>query len=282
MESIVVAHYQGADGTMHNIVYAGAVHGGVWRTDDLVPDPTGKTSPQWTPLTDSEPSLAVSALALDPGDSSGKTLWVGTGPLSSAEGYNDVKTQAKGLLKTIDGGQTWTVLGQDLAFGRIVSVVPTKLKDPDQVVLVAGLDGMGVRRSTDGGQSFTTTLARFLATDLVADPNDDQRFWAAVPGFESLDGGKTFIAVPRSGIFVTNDGGQTWNDVDDGTLGISNSVNIKLAVGADTTSPGGPTTVLYAAVAAQDGFLSGVFQARISTAGMTNWARVGKPPPPPR
>ena len=41
-----------------NVVYLGAVGGGVWKTTD-----GGQT---WTPLTDNQPSLQIGALALDP------------------------------------------------------------------------------------------------------------------------------------------------------------------------------------------------------------------------
>ena len=62
----------------------------------------------WKPLTDNEPSLAVSFMALDPIDNSGNTLWVGAGSQSSGGSGNG--GPAVGLLKTTDGGQTWTHL----------------------------------------------------------------------------------------------------------------------------------------------------------------------------
>src|SRR5262249_55232547 len=43
-----------------NILYAGAVSGGVWKTTD--------GGQHWTPLTDSPPNLSVGALAFDPAD----------------------------------------------------------------------------------------------------------------------------------------------------------------------------------------------------------------------
>src|SRR4051812_15694383 len=59
VESIVTVPYQvqGFFGLTftHYVAYAGTVNGGVWRTDDLVPNDSGTT--QWRPLTDQQASL---------------------------------------------------------------------------------------------------------------------------------------------------------------------------------------------------------------------------------
>src|SRR5262249_17115628 len=87
------------------IVYAATVNGGIWRSDNIpAADPTTIT---WRPLTDNQPTLATCSLALDPNDTSGNTLWVGTGSVSSA---GNAGGPSIGLLKTTDGGATWTVL----------------------------------------------------------------------------------------------------------------------------------------------------------------------------
>ena len=52
----VVAHP-----TDPNILYVGAVNGGVWRTTNAT-----AASPTWTPLTDFEQSLSIGALEMDP------------------------------------------------------------------------------------------------------------------------------------------------------------------------------------------------------------------------
>jgi len=40
-----------------NILYVGAINGGIWRTSNAT-----DTSPDWTPLTDNLPSLSIGAL----------------------------------------------------------------------------------------------------------------------------------------------------------------------------------------------------------------------------
>lgn len=61
--------------TNANVLYVGAVNGGVWRTTNAL-----ASSPTWTPLTDSRPSQSIGALDLDPTDASSSTLLAGRSP----------------------------------------------------------------------------------------------------------------------------------------------------------------------------------------------------------
>src|SRR6266851_8892464 len=84
-----------------NVVYMGAAQGGVWKTLD------GGTSsvPVWTPLTDTLPSLAMGALAVDPTTctSSGcLTIYAGTGE----EDFSVDSYYGAGIFKSTDGGLT--------------------------------------------------------------------------------------------------------------------------------------------------------------------------------
>ncbi len=148
----------------------------------------------WTPLTDAFASLAIGSLALSSRDSIGNpltattpsdnlVLYAGTGQFSS----NREGGAAIGLLKSTDGGTTWSLLAADPFAGlRITSVVATGLDSGgDEIVLVSALSSAtntgGIFRSTDGGQIFTRLVAGD-ATDLVADPGDPDRFYAALLG----------------------------------------------------------------------------------------------------
>src|SRR5262249_38190816 len=70
-----------------NTVFVGTVNGGVWKTEDAT-----NPKPHWVPLTDSAPSLSISALAFSPLDRN--TLYAGTGDLSSLH----LSGQGDGLL----------------------------------------------------------------------------------------------------------------------------------------------------------------------------------------
>jgi hypothetical protein len=84
------------DPTNPSVVYLGAAEGGVWKTTN------GGTS--WTPLTDAQVSLAVGSIAIDP--SNYTTVYVGTGE----ENFGADAYFGAGILKSTDGGGTWTNL----------------------------------------------------------------------------------------------------------------------------------------------------------------------------
>ena len=75
-------------------VYLGAADGGVWKTTDLQ---------NWSPLTDDQSSLSIGSLTLD-ATTSPLTLYAGTGE----ENFARDSYYGAGILKSTDGGQTWT------------------------------------------------------------------------------------------------------------------------------------------------------------------------------
>jgi UDP-2-acetamido-3-amino-2,3-dideoxy-glucuronate N-acetyltransferase len=101
------------------------------------------------------------------------------------------------LWRSRNGGDDWQIVGSDdLAGLNITAVIPTRQQD---VVLVSTLDKRdagnnlikqgGIFRSTDGGATFSR-LVDGSATDLIADPGNPERFYAAIVG---------------QGVFVGND-----------------------------------------------------------------------------
>jgi photosystem II stability/assembly factor-like uncharacterized protein len=114
-----------------------------------------------------------------------------------------------GLWKTTDEGATWTPLGDDLPT-MAVSGVALSLTNPDIVVIatgelpggiVDGIAGVGILRSTDGGQTFAPTS---LAFPLIQDH-----------GFHIVEAGPngTFLAGAVDGLWRSSDDGQTWTQV---------------------------------------------------------------------
>jgi hypothetical protein len=67
---VIAAHPTNPD-----VVYIGAVNGGIWRTEHAR-DP----HPGWSAETDDQPSLSIGALEFDPTDATGRTLVAGLGP----------------------------------------------------------------------------------------------------------------------------------------------------------------------------------------------------------
>jgi hypothetical protein len=166
-------------------VFIGAANGGVWKTMDA-----GTT---WTPLTDQLQSVSMGSLAIDPNDTN--IVFAGTGELPSTEdsyaGY--------GLLRSTDGGMTWSDVGSSNvgAYSRVI-VNP---KHSNIIYAAAGRSGGGVLRSIDGGNSWNW-LAGGLppqgasVCDLALSMNGDVAvLYAGIVGhgvFQSMDGGDSW------------------------------------------------------------------------------------------
>ena len=185
-----------------NVVYVGAATGGLWKSVN-----GGQT---WKPLLDDQRVLGVGAVAIN--QSHPDIVWVGTGegnPRNSAG-------VGAGIYKSVDGGESWTLLGLENS-ERIHRIVlhPT---NPD--VAYAGVLGRawsngrqrGVFRTTDGGTTWEKVLyvdERTGISDLVMDPSNPEKLMAGMwefrrqPWFFESGG-------PGSGLYITHDGGDSW------------------------------------------------------------------------
>src|SRR5437773_4306466 len=182
-------------------LWVGTAGGGVWRTDDAL-----AASPTWTWLTGVLALHSVGALVADPNDSSGNTLYVGTGEGNRCSSGCE---SGVGIYKTTDGGNSWTKLPDacvsnttyncansgDAFLGRGINrivVDPTNanhifvgsalavrglshvIGNGGQVRLEPGANPVGVYESTDGGNTFTEIWngngSTFGITDVALDP----------------------------------------------------------------------------------------------------------------
>jgi photosystem II stability/assembly factor-like uncharacterized protein len=233
-----------------NIVYVGAVNGGIWKTADAM-----SQNPTWEPLTDDAKSLSIGAIAFDPTDESYQTLVAGTGRFSS--NYR-TGTALIGLMRTTDGGATWEVIdgGKLLRSAQILGVAPR-----GAVIVVAS--DKGLFRSSEDGQwrkisgAPDSGLPTGFSSDLVADPQDPARL---------------YTNAGAKGIYQSLDNGATWskisNDVVESVL-TENTQNVRIAVGPDHT--------LYLAIANyvnRGASLAGLFR---SGDGGTTWTALDLP-----
>src|SRR4029450_6883058 len=83
-------------------LWVGVSGGGVWRTDDAL-----AADPSWTWLTGVLDLNSVGALVADPNDSSGNTLYVGTGEGNRCSSGCEAGV---GIYKTTNGGNSWAKL----------------------------------------------------------------------------------------------------------------------------------------------------------------------------
>ena len=164
----LLAHPTDAD-----ILYIGAVNGGIWRTDNAT-----AARPNWRPLTDDFHSLSIGAMAFDPEDPN--TILAGIGRYSS---FAQAGGDRVGLLLSKDGGETWRPL--DLPFGDPISKnisgsgggwgPASGLRRA--FVLHQRLSKLGWRHRMARSRG---PAGRTVAMDLVVDPTDRDRFYVTM------------------------------------------------------------------------------------------------------
>lgn len=175
-----------------NVVYLGAAGGGVWKTTD-----GGQT---WIPLTDDQASLQIGALALDP--TNPDILYAGTHASDFFLG-----NMGAGIVKSSDGGATWTQLPGPLPIGPGLeaSIWSLAVSPGDGDVLLAvdqSASGAAVYRSADGGNTWTQVIAPNTAFDgqVLFDPSNGSIAYATLGGvYKSTDGGNTWANANGTG-----------------------------------------------------------------------------------
>jgi photosystem II stability/assembly factor-like uncharacterized protein len=187
--------------------YAGAASGGVWKSID-----GGKT---FDPIFDDQPVAAIGALAVAPSDPN--IVWVGTG---EAWVIRPSDVMGDGIYKSDHAGATWEHMGlrETGRIGRIV-VHPT---NPD-IVFACALgrvtgpqEERGVYRTKDGGKTWERVL--FVNPDtgcsgLAMDPKNPDVLVAGTWQVVMHTWGM-FSGGPGSGVYMSHDGGNTWNKVE--------------------------------------------------------------------
>jgi photosystem II stability/assembly factor-like uncharacterized protein len=145
---------------------------------------------------ESEPvrsGVIIAALAVHPGDA--RTIYV--------------SMPGTGVLKSSDGGQTWSASGAGLP---PLSAVSLAIDPSNPAILFAGVAsselapaGGGVYRSVDGGQTWVQSSAGLnpeaLVLSVAVDPTNSQIVYAG-----------DYLG----GVFVSTDGGQTWGALNEG------------------------------------------------------------------
>ncbi len=199
-----------------NVYYVGAASGGIFKSEDA--------GHSWRPIFDGQPVQSIGALALAPSDPN--VLWAGTGEAFIRSNVSI----GNGVYRSTDAGRTWRHMGLESS-GRVGRIVIDP-RDPE-VVFVAALGHLygpqqerGVFRTRDGGRSWERILfagENAGAVDIAMNPSNPRILFAAtwqmiIRPWGRVSGG------PESGLWRSDDGGDTWtrlegNGLPRGTMG---------------------------------------------------------------
>src|SRR5437764_5235822 len=171
----------------------GAAGGGIWVWNGT----------SWVPKTDNMPSLHIGALAVAPSDDNVVYAGTGEGALSGDSYFGN------GILKSTDGGNTWSHVSGDYFYGVSISRIVVDPSNASHLYLATlrGRGGnhrtsplqhsrFGVWESKDGAVTWNLIqpgpAGTSGATDLEIDPQSPQTLYSSFWGdaiYKSTDGG---------------------------------------------------------------------------------------------
>jgi len=160
-------------------LWVGTAGGGLWRTEDAM----HATEPAWRWVGNGLGTNNIGSLAIDPGDRTGNTIYVGTGETNQPNNSG----AGTGVYRSLNGGDTW-------------ARIPTMITDA--AVSPVAID-------------FTST--RGVST-IVIDPTNTQTVYVATAsamlGMTGVRGGQTQTTgyvQPRVGLYKTLNRGLSWS-----------------------------------------------------------------------
>jgi len=228
-------------------IYLGTAAGGVWKTTNA-----GQT---WLPVSDSQASLAIGAVAVDPNNPN--NVFAGTGePDFSGDSY-----YGQGLLKSTNAGQTWTLIRSPFTTGDTAPDFAAIAVQPGNSEVVLAGNQAGLYRSADGGTTWTVVINSGVSA-LLFDVKNHSTVYAGAGGF-GLSAGP---------LLKSTDAGVTWKPLNGTGANIVPALSavLRTSITEDVTGAN-----LFVAFARSDfGSPGSVFH---STDGGANWTQLASP-----
>lgn len=166
-------------------VYVLGDNGGIWKNIK---------APNWTPLTDFQPSLNCSSGGYHP---------LVVHPANHDLVLGLVSGPGAGILQSTDGGVTWNLLANNVFNEQTLNAIAVHPTDTNTMYIAASW--FGVWQSTDGGNTWNQlNVPGGAATDIIIARFDPNTLYVGVVG----NGG---AAQPQNGVYQSTDGGATWN-----------------------------------------------------------------------
>jgi hypothetical protein len=212
-------------------LFAGPAGGGIWRTKNALDG-----TPNWEYLSGPFGINTIGSIAIDPNDSTGNTVWVGTGESnSSADSGAGV-----GLYKSSDGGATWNGPLGTAAFNArsvgSIALVPGQANviyaastrggrgisavNGGTITLVPGAPAWGLYKSSDGGNTWTlihngSTLASDCTnpTTVASGTTPCSLRGVRRVGVDPVEPNTVYAGSYGRGVWRSSDAGATWTQI---------------------------------------------------------------------
>jgi hypothetical protein len=214
-------------------MWIGPSGGGVWRTDRAL-----MKNPKWDYLSTPFEMNTIGSIVQDPNDSSGDTLWVGTG---EGNVCSSGCVSGVGLYKSTDGGDHWTgPYGKSVFNFRGVGTIAIDPRDPNVIYagstrmqrgmpsvccggvtsLIPGAPKWGLYKSTDAGNSWTYVFNGAPST--VGCTGDVTEALDGTPcsprgvrrvALDPTNPNIVYASAYARGIWRSTDGGATWTQI---------------------------------------------------------------------
>ncbi len=203
-------------------IWVGAAGGGIWETDNGLAQ-----KPDWHSSSKGLASNAIGSIVLDPNDSTGATLYVGTG---EENGSSDSEAGV-GLYKSTDFGKTWVLVPGSVAAAKDRSIGSVAIDPTNPKHIYIGTDvarhgassvnggrftppgapEVGLYESTNGGQTFTLVFSKSSDTVNPGSPDGSDFFRGGVSKVAFDSTGKApriYFSMFDYGMFRSTGGGK--------------------------------------------------------------------------
>ncbi len=149
------------DPTNAATMYVGAADGGLWKSTN--------SGTSWTTNTDFLTVIGCSDLCINPTNT--QIMYLATGDLEGAKSSN-------GILKSTDGGTTWTTTSLVLAPSNYYRITKLLMDPTDPLTMLAATNG-GIFKTTNGWATYSQPQTTGIFMDMEFKPGDPNTVYAS-------------------------------------------------------------------------------------------------------
>lgn len=201
----------GIDQRDPNVIIAGGVSGGIWKSTD------GGES--WDLKTPSAENFSVTKIVQDP---SNPDTWYYTAGefVGNTAGATGAPYFGTGVFKSVDNGETWDKLSStddsDTFFNSEYDFLSNIIISPTSGSIFIASNGFGIFKSTDGETFGSTPVVGTLANQIYCDVAvSSDGTLVAVISEQSFDQGNQSN---NPGVFISTDDGVSWTEITPSTF----------------------------------------------------------------